>query len=231
MDRKNEIKHPLAKYSEDAKVAYLSLLAAICHVDEELSDEERKLLDELMAQLEISVKGKGRVYSAIFNLLHHDKDAHVAQVHVLDDSELKFSLISDLCLLADIDGEFSREEYAYIYQLAADLHVTPEQVGAIVSAQKEIKAAAASNLPDDRLAKAVENASAGLAGVGVPVAALAASGTVAGLGATGITSGLAALGGLVGGGMLAGVLVVPAIAIGSAFGVKKLFSYMRSKES
>jgi hypothetical protein len=39
-----------------------------------------------------------------------------------------------------------------------------------------------------------------------------------------MTSGLAALGALVGGGMLAGaVIVVPAIALGAAYGVKKLF--------
>ena len=45
-----------------------------------------------------------------------------------------------------------------------------------------------------------------------------------GLSAAGITSGLAALGGLVGGGMLLGaVVVVPAIALGAALGVKKLF--------
>lgn len=39
-----------------------------------------------------------------------------------------------------------------------------------------------------------------------------------------MTSGLATLGALVGGGMLAGtVIVVPALALGTAYGVKKLF--------
>ena len=52
---------------------------------------------------------------------------------------------------------------------------------------------------------------------------MAASVSVFGLSAAGMTSGLAALGALVGGGMLAGtVLVVPAIAAGSIWGVKKL---------
>ena len=47
-----------------------------------------------------------------------------------------------------------------------------------------------------------------------------------------MTSGLAALGALVGGGMLAGtVIVVPAIALGTAFGVKKLLDVAwRDKE-
>jgi 4-aminobutyrate aminotransferase-like enzyme len=60
--------------------------------------------------------------------------------------------------------------------------------------------------------------------VGVPIGAIAASGSVFGLSAAGITSGLATLGALVGGGMLVGaVIVVPAIALGTAYGVKKLF--------
>ena len=48
-----------------------------------------------------------------------------------------------------------------------------------------------------------------------------------------MTSGLAALGALVGGGMLAGaVIVVPAIAAGSAYGVKKLFDVVwKNKEN
>ena len=48
-----------------------------------------------------------------------------------------------------------------------------------------------------------------------------------------MTSGLAALGALVGGGMLAGaVIVVPAIAIGTVYGVKKLFDVVwKDKEN
>ena len=46
-----------------------------------------------------------------------------------------------------------------------------------------------------------------------------------------MTSGLAGLGALVGGGMLAGaVVVVPAIAIGTAYGVKKLLDLVWSKQ-
>jgi hypothetical protein len=56
------------------------------------------------------------------------------------------------------------------------------------------------------------------------IGAIAASGSVFGLSAAGVTSGLAALGALVGGGMLLGaVIVIPAIALGTAYGVKKLF--------
>jgi hypothetical protein len=48
-----------------------------------------------------------------------------------------------------------------------------------------------------------------------------------------MTSGLAALGAFVGGGMLAGaVMVVPAIAVGSIYGVKKLFDVVwKDKEN
>jgi hypothetical protein len=82
--------------------------------------------------------------------------------------------------------------------------------------------------PTSEIAKNIlKEWASGLAGVGVPISAIAVSGSVFGLSAAGITSGLAALGALVGGGMVAGaVLVVPAIAVGSIYGVKKLFDLM-----
>ena len=65
----------------------------------------------------------------------------------------------------------------------------------------------------------------------MPVAAIATSGSVFGLGAAGLSSGLATLGAMVGGGMLAGtVLVVPAIAAGSIWGVKALFDIVTKKD-
>ena len=55
--------HPLEEYPEKERVVYLSILSAICYVDKEFSDKEKRQLDILLKQLEISDEGKSRIYS------------------------------------------------------------------------------------------------------------------------------------------------------------------------
>lgn len=226
-------KHPLEAYPENERVVYLSLLSAICYVDREFSDTEKHQLDLLLKQLEISDEGQSKIYSSIFSLQNEDKTANLATIQSLGNTELKYTLISDLCLLALTDQSFSDEEYQYILGIGELLDVTQEQIDAIKSIQEDL--AKIKDIPQnsERIKHLIKDSAAKLAGVGVPVGAIAASGTVAGLSGAGMTSGLAALGALVGGGMLAGtVIVVPAIAIGTAYGVKKLFDVVwKDKEN
>jgi uncharacterized tellurite resistance protein B-like protein len=217
-------KHPLEEYPEDERIVYLSVLSAICYVDKDFSDNEKHQLDILLKQLEISDDGKSRIYSSIFSLQNEDKTANLETIQELGNTELKYTLISDLCLFASTDSAFSDEEYQYILGIGEILGITQEQVDTIKYIQEKL--AKIKDIPptSERFKLLLKDSSAKLAAVGVPVAAIAASGTVSGLSAAGMTSGLAALGALVGGGMLAGaVVVVPAIAVGSAYGVKKLF--------
>ena len=217
-------KHPLEAYSENERVAYLSVLSAISYADKEFTDEEKHQLDTLVKQLEISDEGKSKVYSAVFSLQNEDKIANIETIQELGDSELKYTLISDLCLLALADSTFSDEEYQYVLGVAAMLDITPEQVDTIKSVQENLLKIKDIPQNSEKAKALIKDSASKLAGVGVPVGAIAVSGSMFGLSAAGITSGLAALGALVGGGMLAGaVVVVPAIAIGSAYGVKKLF--------
>jgi len=226
-------KHPLEEYPENERVVYLSILSAICYVDKEFSDKEKRQLDVLLKQLEISDAGKSRIYSSIFSLQHEDKTANLETIQELGNTELKYTLISDLCLFALTDSAFSDEEYQYILRIGEILGMTQEQVDAIKSIQENL--AKIKDIPptSERFKLLIKDSAAKLAAVGVPVGAIAASGTVSGLSAAGMTSGLAALGALVGGGMLAGaVIVVPAIAVGSAYGVKKLFDVVwKDKEN
>jgi uncharacterized tellurite resistance protein B-like protein len=228
-----EKKHPLEEYPEDERVVYLSILSAICYVDKEFSDKEKHHLDVLLKQLEISDEGKSKIYSSIFSLQHEDRIANLEAIEELGNTELKYTLISDLCLFALSDSTFSDEEYQYILGIGALLGITQEQVDAIKSIQENL--ARIKDIPpnSERFRLLIKDSAAKLAAVGLPVGAIAASGTVTGLSAAGMTSGLAALGAFVGGGMLAGaVIVVPAIAVGSAYGVKKLFDAVwRDKES
>ena len=221
---KEQKKHPLEGYPENEQIAYLSILSAICYVDKEFSDKEKYQLDALLEKLKISDEGKSRIYSSIFSLQHEDKLTNLETIQDLGDTELKYTLISDLCLFALADSTFSDEEYQYILGIGEALGITQEQVDAIKSIQENL--AKIKDIPQnpERFKLLLKDSVANLAAVGVPAGAIAASGTVFGLSAAGITSGLAALGALIGGGMLAGaVIVVPAIAVGSTYGVKKLF--------
>ncbi len=217
-------KHPLEEYSENEQVAYLSILSAICYADKEFGDKEKGQLDSLLAQLEISDIEKAKIYSSVFNLPHENKLANLEAIQNLGDTELKYTLISDLCLFSLVDEKFTDEEYQYILGIGELLEISQEQVDAIKSVQENLYRIKDIPSNSERLKRVIKDSTANLAGVGVPIGAIAASGSVFGLSAAGMTSGLAALGALVGGGMLAGaVVVVPAIAVGSAYGVKKLF--------
>jgi hypothetical protein len=217
-------KHALEEYSENDQIAYLSILSAVCYVDKEFGDMEKRQLDVELAQLKISDLGKAKIFSSVFNLQREDKLANLEAIRILGNTELKYTLISDLCLLSSVDSKFTDEEYQYILGIGEVLGITQEQVDAIKSIQENLHKIKDIPPNSEKSKRLIKDSAAKLAGVGVPVAAIAASGSVFGLSAAGITSGLAALGAFVGGGMLLGaVIVVPAIALGAAYGVKKLF--------
>ncbi|MCP4402716.1 MAG: hypothetical protein GY801_36120 [bacterium] len=220
-------KHPLQQYTEPEQIAYLSLLAALCYVDKDFSDHEKHQLDALLEQLNISDEGKAKIYSSVFNLQHAEKLSYLATIQALEHTELKYTLISDLCLFAFADSHFSENEYQYIIDIGDILGITREQVDAIKSVQEELFRIKDIPSNSEKVKRILKESTSKLVGVGVPAGAIAVSGSVFGLSAAGITSGLAALGALVGGGMIAGaVVVVPAIAAGSVYGVKKLLDAM-----
>jgi uncharacterized tellurite resistance protein B-like protein len=215
--------HPILNYPEEARIAYVSLLGELCYVDCQFDEQERKLLDEQMNALEISDQGKARVYAAVYDLRDSHREAIIAGVNALADSDLRFTLIADLFIMALANNYISVEEQNYVFEIGRKLGVEDEQIKAIKQVQFGLWQLRNTPSDSDSFKKLIKESAARLAGAGVPIAAVAASGSVFGLSAAGITSGLAALGALVGGGMLAGtVLVVPAIAAGSVWGVKKL---------
>ena len=218
-------KHPLEEYSENEQIAYLSILSAVCYVDKEFGDKEKRQLDVLLTQLKISDVGKAKIYSSVFNLQHEDKLGNLEAIQNLGNTELKYTLISDLCLFSLVDSKFTDEEYQYILGIGEILGVNQEQVDAIRSIQENLDSIKDLPSNSERFRQVIKESVATLAGVGIPIGAIAASGSVFGLSAAGISSGLAFLG--AGFGMLAGaVVVVPAIAIGAAYGVKKLFDIL-----
>ena len=224
-------KHLLDEYPENEQVAYLSILAALCYVDKEFDDEEKRQLDALLRQLEISDKGKATIYASIFDFQVEEKLSNSKVIQDIGNTELKYTLISDLCLFALTDAEFTDEEYQYILGIGESLGISQEQIDAIRSVQEGLIKIKDIPPNSEKIKQIVKDSVANLVGVGVPIGAIAVSGSVTGLSAAGITSGLATLGAIVGGGMLMGaVVVVPALAVGSVYGVKKLFDVVWKDE-
>ena len=223
--------HPLKPYPETAQVAYLSLLAGLCFADKDFGDKERQQLETHLNALGISSEGRGKVYSAVFDLRDEHIEAITDGLLKLQNSDLRFTLISDLYVIALADDKITDEEDSYIKELARQVKISAEQCATIRTVQINIKRASEIPPASDRYKEILKDSAARLASVSVPIAAIAASGSVFGLSAAGLTSGLAALGAIVGGGMLAGtVLVVPALAVGAAYGTKKLINLaFRSK--
>jgi uncharacterized tellurite resistance protein B-like protein len=215
--------HPILAYPEEARIAYVSLLGEICYVDFKFDEHERQQLEAQMDTLEISDQGKARVYAAVYDLRESHRDAIIAGLIALADSDLRFTLIADLFIMALANNFISIEEQDYVFEIGRKLGIKDEQIKAIKQVQFGLWQLRNTPSDSDSFKEFIKECASNLAGAGVPIAAIAASGSVFGLSAAGITSGLAALGALVGGGMLAGtVLVVPAIAAGSVWGVKKL---------
>jgi len=222
--KEEQKKHPLEDYPEKEQIAYLSILASVCYADKNFGDKEKHQLDILLEQLNISDEGKAKIYSSVFNLQHEDKLANLEAIQNLSNSELKYTLISDLCLFSLVDTKFTDEEYQYILGIGEVLGITQEQVDAIKSIQENLYKIKDIPSNSKRIKQVIKESASSLAGVGVPIGAIAVSGSYFGLSAAGITAGLAGLGALVGGGMLAGaVIVIPAITLGVSYGVKKLF--------
>ncbi|MEA5411957.1 TerB family tellurite resistance protein [Synechococcus sp. BA-120 BA3] len=215
--------HPILNYPEEARIAYVSLLGELCYVDRQFDEQERNQLEQQMNALEISDQGKARVYAAVYDLSDSHREAIIAGIQALSDSDLRFTLITDLFIMALANNYISVEEQDYVIEIGRSLGVEHEQTMAIKQVQFGLWQLRNTPSDSDSFNNFIKESAANLAGAGVPIAAVAASGSVFGLSAAGITSGLAALGALVGGGMLAGtVLVVPAIAAVSIWGVKKL---------
>ena len=130
-----------------------------------------------------------------------------------------------------VDLRLTDEEYQYILGIGEILGITREQVDAIKSIQENLDKIKDIPSNAERYKHLIKESAAKLAGVGVSIGAIAASGSVFGLSAPGISTGLAALGALAGGGMLVGaVIVIPAISVGAAYGVtNSLILYGKTK--
>jgi uncharacterized tellurite resistance protein B-like protein len=211
-----EQKHPLLKATDNEKVAYLSIVATIAAADGNISSDEIDNLIKLGEQVKISSDGLGKIISAA----KEPNSAPIKKyIEELKSSELRFTLIADMYFLGYADDELTKDEIDEIKKISEQLNVKNEQVEAIAKYVKAMIDQAKGKIKGKETLKNVGSEVAGsLAAAGVPLGAVAVSGSVFGLSAAGMTSGLAALG--LGFGMATGIGAVAAIGVVSFIGVR-----------
>ena len=209
-------KHPATKLPLAERVDYLTVVAAMVTADGEVSDSELGKLRQYCKDLDLGPAEIGQVMTDA----EQPNQVQIREITSrLKSSELRFTLMTDLLFMAFADGKFVEAEEREVAALADALVITGEQLTAIKKyVQTVLKAQRTAGGTDHQWQKLGGDVAASLASAGVPIAAVAVSGSVFGLSAAGITSGLAALG--LGMGMATGLGVAVGIGVGSYFSVR-----------
>lgn len=212
-------KHPATDLSPSERVDYLVVVASMAAADGEVAAAEFEKLREFCRALELGPAEIGQVMAA----LEGPDTVRIREVTGrLRSSQLRFTLMTDLLFMAYADDKFVEAERREIKALGDALNLTDAQLAALESyVLAVLKAGKAEGVGPGDLKKLGGDVAAGLAATGIPIAAVAVSGSVFGLSAAGITSGLAALG--MGLGMASGLGVAVGIGVGSYFGVRWLY--------
>ncbi|MGO9572357.1 MAG: TerB family tellurite resistance protein [Desulfomonilaceae bacterium] len=210
--------HPLAGYPDSEKSEYLCAVASIINVDKPVSDMEIDYLRDLSKTVKLSDKSIGKVITAAY-----DPDGNPTKEFLerISGREIRFTLVTDLIFMAYADDDIVDAEVRYIKSIAVPLKVNDDQVAAMRKYVEAVREASKSGSSKTDWKDLGGEILASLASVGVPIAAIAVSGTIYGLSGAGIVSGLAALG--LGLGMTGGVAVVVGIGLGTYKLVKWLY--------
>jgi uncharacterized tellurite resistance protein B-like protein len=212
-------KHPATKLPLSERIDYLVVVASMAAADGEIAGAEYEKLREFCKALELGPAEIGQVMAAV----EEPDTVRIREVTGrLRSSQLRFTLMTDLLFMALADEKFVEAERREIRALADALNLTDPQLAALEKyVQAVLKAGKADGVGAEDFKKLGGDVAASLAATGIPIAAVAVSGTVFGLSAAGITSGLAALG--LGLGMASGLGVAVAIGVGSFFSVRWLY--------
>jgi uncharacterized tellurite resistance protein B-like protein len=121
MDQEKRI---LEGHSDLEKGAYLGAIASIATADREASKEEIEYLEQLSDAAGLSEQQKEFVVRAATELTGEDLSRCL---DILKNSDLKYSLVTDLIAFAKSDSNYSKEEEAGIQKIADYLQVNQKQ--------------------------------------------------------------------------------------------------------
>ena len=118
----------LQNYSENEKAAYLGAIASIASADRVASEEEVAFLEALSQTAGLAPDQQQAVIAAA----QDSSNVSIKQcLDQLKNSDLRYSLITDIMNFAKADGKLSGEEENQIQQMAQYLNINQQQYGAL----------------------------------------------------------------------------------------------------
>lgn len=204
--------HPLRDYSEENRIAYVSLTAIIAKADGNLEAKEIENIKQFCVQIGISANNTEKIIAS----LSSDNDNVKNYITEISNSDLKFTLVTDMFFLAYVDEVLAETEINEINAIAQQLNIKDEQVNAIhlyVKTINKIKG----NPKDANNQAEINDAIKTLENVNIPIAAVKNSSGFSGWDVVAFGEFLSIFGGA--GAALGGVL---ALGAGTYYGVKWL---------
>lgn len=114
----------LKEYSDMEKGAYLGAIASIATADRQASEEELEYIAELADTADLSPNQKQAVVQAATEM---SGDELKRCLDILKNSDLRFSLITDMIKFAESDQNYSAEEKASVEKIAQYLNINQQQ--------------------------------------------------------------------------------------------------------
>lgn len=118
----------LSGFSEAEKVAYLSAIASIATADRQASSEEIQFLTTLAESADLTPSHQQEILAAAGDNHNSKLPQYLDQ---LKNSQLKYSLLSDMISFAKSDGQYSPEEEQRLKQVAQYLGINDGQYSAL----------------------------------------------------------------------------------------------------
>ena len=160
----------LQNYSETEKTAYLSAIASLATADRQASGAESQFLQALAQQAGLSGGATQQVLAAAQDANNQSIQQHL---DVLKNSDLRFSLVTDLISFARADGSYSNDEEAMIGKMTQYLGINQEQKQTLETVVDQ--AATVAHDPQDPAKEGFLNSIGDkLSSVGIPKGALMA---------------------------------------------------------
>ena len=114
----------LQNYSENEKTAYLSAIASLATADREASPAEGQFLQALSQQAGLSADATQQVVAAANDPSNQGIQQHL---DVLKNSDLRYSLITDLISFSRADGAYSNDEETMVNKMSQYLGINQQQ--------------------------------------------------------------------------------------------------------
>jgi uncharacterized tellurite resistance protein B-like protein len=125
MQTENQV---LSEFSDREKVAYLSAIASIATADRAATEDEIEFLQALGQTAGLSADQEQLVLAAAND---SSNGVLLQNLNVLRESDLRFSLVTDIISFAKSDGEYTPEEESRIREVAGNLGIEERQYDAL----------------------------------------------------------------------------------------------------